>query len=62
MKIKVEACWNGGNKYTYRLTMPDGSREFVTGAVWTRKLASGALDMLANVYGYRRQSIRFAVR
>jgi hypothetical protein len=61
MIVKVEACWNGNNHYTFRLTMPDGSREYVTGLEWTRTLASNALTMLENVYGYNRRRIRFSV-
>lgn len=62
MIVKVEACWSGGNKYTFRLTLPNGTRESVTGQTWTRALASEALDLLANVYGYNRRAVRFAVR
>ena len=61
MTIKVEGCWNGGSKYSFRLTMPDGSRESIMGEDWTRKLASRALDIAEHVYGFNRRKIRFRV-
>ena len=61
MTIKVEACYGGNDHYTFRLTMPDGSRESIRGVKWTRKLASEALDIMVNVYGYNRRRIRFDV-
>ena len=62
MIIKVESCWGGNNHYTFRLTTPDGSREYVRGDEWSRKLASEALDIFEKVYGLSRRKIRFDVR
>ena len=59
VSVKVAQCWNGGNKYSFRLTMPDGSRESIGGQDWTRKVARTALDLLQNVYGYERRKVRF---
>ena len=59
MIIKIESCWSGNNHYTFRLTMPSGERESITGMKWTRALASEALNLLENVYGYNRRAIRF---
>lgn len=58
MQIKVEACWNGHSHY-YRLTMPGGGREIVHGYVWTRGVATYALDLLERVYGFTRRNVRF---
>lgn len=57
-RIVVERCWGGKNIY-FRLTMPNGEREFVRQETWTRKTATEALDLLEGVYGYCRQAIRF---
>lgn len=62
MIVKVEGCWSGNNHYSFRLTMPTGERESITGQSWTRTVAGRALDMLVNLYGYNRRSVRFDVR
>ncbi len=61
MRIKVESCWCGGDKYVQRLTMPNGAREFITGSRWTRATATEALNLLERVYGFTRRAIRFDV-
>lgn len=62
MKIEVEATWNGQiDGLGFRLTTPLGEREYIKGAKWTRKLATEALDLYEQVYGYQRSSIRFLV-
>ena len=58
--IRVERCWNGGTRFSFRLTMPDGSRESVTGEEWTRKVAGEALNIAEHVYGYDRRNVRFS--
>jgi len=58
--VKVEQCWNGGNRHSFRLTMPSGHRESVTGGAWTRQVASEALNIVEHVYGYDRRSVRFS--
>lgn len=59
MRIKVEACWGGNQCYYFRLTLPDGSREYLRGEYWDRALAREALDKLEALYGLRRSAIRF---
>lgn len=62
MKVKVEACWAGGERHYFRLTLPDGRREQVTPASpqhWDRAVATEALDILENVYHLDRSKVRF---
>lgn len=62
MKVKVEGCWSGGNRYHYRLTLPNGAREIIShgeGDSWDRNMASRALDKLENLHGLKRKNIRF---
>ena len=62
MKVNVERCWSGGgDRFTFRLTLPDGSREIVSGQEWNRRTASEALDVLESVYHLKRTAIRFVV-
>ena len=58
-RIKVEACWGGGERHYFRLTMPGGYREFVTGYRWTRRQAKNALDLAEHVYHMDRPRVRF---
>lgn len=59
MRVKVESCWGANNKYYFQLTFKDGSREFVRGDQWTRKVASEALDIAENLYGLKRKNVKF---
>lgn len=59
MKINVEFCNGGNNKFYFRLIFKNGKREFVNSESWNRKTASKALDLLQNVYGLKRKSIKF---
>ena len=59
MIVKVEQCYSGHDKFRFRLTLPDGKREFVPGREWTRTVATDALNLLERVYGARRSRIRF---
>ena len=59
MLVKVERC----RKY-FRLTLPSGGREFISyeddrGEFWCRAYATQALDLLENVHGCTRKSVRF---
>lgn len=59
MIVKVERC----SRY-FRLSMPDGAREFISyddryDSWWCRHYATLALNVLENVYGFNRRSIRF---
>lgn len=61
MIVKLEKCWNGGRSYSFRLTLPDGRRESISGddGGWTKKRATEALDRLSTLYHLPRHSIRF---
>lgn len=59
MKVKVEACWGGGDVY-HRVNV-NGDRFRVNRDTWDRKAATEALDVLENVYHLPRSSIRFEV-
>jgi len=61
MTVKVEACWGGGDNFYFRLTLPNGTREFVSGDTWNRSKASAARDLLENVYHIPRRNVRFAI-
>jgi len=57
MKVYVERCTG-----KFRLTLPCGSREFISnpeGDLWCRKFATEALDILENLYGATRRNVRF---
>lgn len=59
MIVKVERCWS-----FFRLTMPNGKRTFIDyndsqGDFWCRYYATQALNVLENVYGFTRRSVRF---
>ena len=63
MKIRVERC-SGGQKSYFQLTLPCGSREFVSNpheGWWSRSHATDALNLLTRLYGVNRRSIRFDV-
>ena len=59
MTVRVERCWSGGNKFSFRLTFPEGKREHIVGYQWSRRVASEALDIAQHLYGARRQNVRF---
>lgn len=61
MIVRVESCWGGGDRFYFRLTLPDGRREIVTGDRWSRKLATIALDLL-ELHAIPRRSVRFSHR
>ena len=58
-RIRVEQCWSGGDKFSFRLTFPAGSRESVRGDTWTRAVAAEALDIAEHLYGMSRSRVRF---
>ena len=63
MTVRVERC-GIGQKSHFRLTLADGSREFVSNPreeLWSRSHATEALDLISQVYGVERRSIRFDV-
>lgn len=64
MKIKVEACWHGGERYSFRLHVPNlgfhQPHQYISApdGHWTREVASAALTVLETA-GVRRQNVRF---
>ena len=62
MRVSVELEWAGGDKYYFRLTLPDGRRYRVRGEVWNREASSAARDLLAAETGEERSSFRFDVK
>lgn len=60
MTIRVQTCWNGRN-ILFRIKLPAGGHESIAADQWDRKTASKALDLLQNVYGLKRQNVRFYV-
>ena len=60
MTIHVESCWGGVNRLYFRLSW-GGHRATINGEVWSRSLASQALDLLEHCYGLTRRNVRFKV-
>lgn len=60
MKIKVESCWSGADKFSWRFTLPNGKRVMVTKhwEEWRRSEATRALDVL-EWSGVDRRTVRF---
>lgn len=67
MKVKVESCWHGGERHTFRLTFMCQNRPTreeiacVEGTYWDREYATIALNILEHVYGLTRRNVRFVV-
>jgi hypothetical protein len=63
MRVKVERCWCGGDKFRFRATTPDGHRFAIPckdGDDWSRRYAREMLDVLEDE-GYKRSNVRFYV-
>lgn len=60
MNVYVEACWNGGDSYSQRLTLPDGRRYSVRGD-WTNATKREARRILEVETGKPAASFRFTV-
>lgn len=60
MKIKVESCWSGADKFSWCFTLPNGERAMVKKrwAAWRRSEATRALDVL-ELHGVDRRTVRF---
>jgi hypothetical protein len=58
VKVQVEGVYKSAG-FWYRLTLPSGSRAYVKGDTWTRKLASTALDEVTRITGVKRSAVRF---
>ena len=70
MKVKVQYCWCGGDKFIWRaliaggLRIPadgNGLRIPADGNEWSRKAASEMLDLIEKEVGLNRRDIRFDV-
>ena len=63
MKIRIEHCFGSG--FYWRMNCPNGMREIIADkdgrGKWTRAMASMALDILENLYGLKRKSVRFEI-
>lgn len=59
MRVYVELCWSGGERFSFRLTTADGRRFSVSGDKWTRATASNARSLLAAETGRNRSAFRF---
>jgi len=62
MKVKLEECYSGHDNFNVRVTLPDGGRYIVPleGMKFpSKKLSSAVLDLLENVEGIPRKSVRF---
>ena len=63
MKIKIEHCYGSG--FYWLLNCPGGMRERIADkdgrGKWTRAMARAALDILENLYGLKRKSVRFEI-
>jgi hypothetical protein len=57
MKVKIQHCWCGGDKFVWRALVAGGLRIRSNGK-WTRKTATEMLDVL-EAEGFDRRSIRF---
>lgn len=59
MNVKVESCWSGGEKFNFRLNLPNGERLLVASqGQWNRNIARRALDELESL-GHSRRNVRF---
>lgn len=59
MKVRVQFCWCGGDKYVWRALIGGGLRIPASSNTWDRKTASEMLDLIEVETGLDRSSIRF---
>ena len=60
MKVKIQHCRGGGDKYYFRALICGGLLISVRdGEYWSRSVAKRMLDLIAIETGARRASIRF---
>ena len=57
MKVKVQFCWCGGDKFVFRALICGGLR--VRADVWSRSVASEMLDLITANTTIDRRKIRF---
>lgn len=62
MRVQVESCWSGGDRYYFRCTLPDGTRILLghntDGDPWCREYAAQLRDVLERERGVNRNSVR----
>lgn len=62
MKVKVEACWSGHDRWHFRCTLPNGDRFNVghnsDSDDWRREYATEMRDYIVNHYDVKRDSIK----
>lgn len=65
MQVLREECWNGGDRYSVRFTIKSGlfaGKRIVVGYDangWTRQHATQALDLIQDLTGCHRNSIKY---
>lgn len=60
MRIKVQFCWHGGDKYTFRALVAGGIHIPTESQEWTRKHATAMLNRLeVEIPAVPRSAIRF---
>jgi hypothetical protein len=65
MKVHVELCWCGGERYSVRLTLRDGRNFRIPlkeGEQWNRRVSREARGLLEAETGLDRNRFRFDVR
>ena len=58
MKVKVQNCWAGSDKFYFRALVCGGLLVRHDGSGWSRKIATEMLDLL-EVHGFNRSVVRF---
>ena len=59
MKVKVQFCWAGGDRYYFRALICGGLRIRTETSTWTRRHAKEMLDLICAESSLNRSSIRF---
>jgi hypothetical protein len=57
MRIKIQHCWCGGDKFVFRALICGGL--LVRAEEWNRKVAAEMLDLLEVETGVDRRNVRF---
>lgn len=57
MKVRVQRCWCGGDKFVFRALICGGL--LVRAEEWDRRVASEMLDLLEVEAGVDRRNVRF---
>jgi hypothetical protein len=58
VKIKIQSCFAGGQKFYFRALVCGGLLVRHDGSGWNRRIATEMLDLL-EVHGFDRSSVRF---